>query len=311
MESFHALIAGGRLSAREFRLEFNRVIETISAELQRDPVSRHLGDPWLWPELTEIYRHLTDLLERRRAVPKCFRTEVYTEKTLYSKDKLLFGQIDAFFINPEGIELVDYKSGSMMDGDLPKEDYANQLYFYAYLIYENYGIYPRSLTLIGKNSDSLCLDGSMERSKEIANDMRMVLSKYNDQINSALPIEHFSSPSSNNCIFCDAKPVCSAFWGALSEIELPSWSHAVIGVQAIPMIRSRLGGVTVELEVEESSLRTSRVRITRVFEGRYPDLQDRVGQRLLLTNIRQVLPSNPSLAEVTERSLILTMESGF
>ncbi len=308
MESFHMLASNGNLNAKAFRHEFTRVLENISGEARSRPSSRHLGDPRLWPELTEIYRNLTDLIERKLATPDSAQTNVYTEKTLYSNDRLLFGQIDAFFIQSDGIDLVDYKSGSMVDEELPKEDYANQLYFYAYLIHQVHGIYPRSLALVGKDSSCLKIQPSPERSETIAREMKTILSNYNEQIKKPIVMDSFANPNIDNCVFCDAKPVCESFWKALPEIELPVWAHVAIGTQIAPMVKSKLGGASIELMIEKSSLRTSRLKVTRIFEGRHPEFQDKVGQRILITNLRQLVQSNQELVEATERSLIFPIE---
>jgi hypothetical protein len=61
--------------------------------------------------------------------------------------------------------------------------------------------------------------------------------------------------------------------------------------------------------VEQSSLRTGTLKVSRVFERRYPDvdLQSNVGQRLVLTGLRQPSERNSALAEATERSSIVAI----
>lgn len=309
MESFHELTKKGAVTGKELRDEVNRIITVAAQSMRSEPATRHLGDPSLWPELADAYRALSDLVDRRGTVRSNSQVEVKTENRLYSRDGLLFGEIDAYFIRPEGIDLVDYKSGSMMEGDSPKEDYANQLYFYAYLIHENHGVYPRSLTLVGKDSATVSIAPSLEKSIELANDMRTVLAHYNDQVSRGAPVERFAVPKIENCLFCDAKLVCSAFWKTASSMEFPPWAHVAIGTQAGHIVRSRVGGSSIEIATERSSLRSKRIKIARIFEGRFPDLKDNPGQILAFTNLKQLIVGGQDLVEVTERSQIFLLGS--
>jgi hypothetical protein len=307
MESLHALMRHGCPSGQEFRAEFNKVIDRVASDTASDPSSQHLGDIRLWPELAEIYRSLSRMVESRRSTSHSAGLQVHSEEMLYSKDKLLGGQLDAFFKDADGIDLVDYKSGAITDSDLPKEDYVNQLYFYAYLLLENYGVYPRSLTLTGKNLESVKLDVSEDRSRELAQEMRALLATYNAAISQPYSLDKFTNPSSDNCVFCDAKPVCSRFWEAAGSMELPPWANSIIGIQSSLMGRSKRGGCTLDLDVERGTIKGSKMKVTRIFESRFPTLHDHVGQRVMLLNVR-LLSSEPlPIAEATDRTAIFAL----
>jgi hypothetical protein len=307
METMHDLLSQGCPSGPEFRTAFNNVIDRVAAEVATDPSSRHLGDIRLWPELAEIYKSLSRMVERRRNAPHSGNVQVHSEEMLYSKDKQLSGQLDAFFTDENGIDLVDYKSGAITDGDQPKEDYVNQLYFYAYLLSENYGIYPRSLTLTGKNLESLKVDTSEERSEELAGEMRSLLAEYNSTISQPYSLDKLTNPSSSNCLFCDAKLVCRKFWEAADSMELPQWAHAVIGVQTSVMERSKRGGCTLDLDIEIGSIKEKKIKVTRIFETRFPEFQDNVGQRVMLLNLRLLCCEPFPIAEATERTTIFAL----
>lgn len=235
--------------------------------------------------------------------------DIYTEKTLYSKDRLLFGQLDGYFVTADGIDLVDYKSGTILDEDLPKDEYVNQLYFYAYLIQENYGIYPRKLLLTSRTLDSIEIAGSEQRSHELANSMRTVLAHYNDAVSNNANESVITNASSANCLFCDAKIVCPSFWRVAHQLELPNWAHCVIGHQSSPMTKTKSGNASIELNVERGSVPSGPLKITRIFPSRFPDLTDHPGQRLMLTNLRCNSASKADFAEVTDRTTVLILGS--
>ena len=179
MEEFHRIRHEGTLDQKAFILGFNRIVNDMSQELAANSMTQHLANITSWPELSEIYNSFSDFLLRATPSAGSMPMEAHSEKTLYSKDGLLFGQIDAYFIHQNRIELVDYKSGKVLEDDIPKEDYVNQLYFYAYLIFENHGIYPEVLRLIGKNAEVIEIEPNIEKSVNLANQMRSVLASYN------------------------------------------------------------------------------------------------------------------------------------
>ena len=310
MQKINETPADAGASAREWRKAFDDVVKAMRVRLSQSPVARHLGDPLLWPELTSVYRRMTDVLERRRRDGGGIGVTVHAEADLRSTDGALFGRLDAYFVHADWIELVDYKSGAVFDGDEAKHDYVEQLYFYAYLVEEKHGRYPRSLSLVGKNDVVVQVEPSPTRSRALAREMRGLLAAYNAQVEAGADAVTLARPSAAACASCDLKPVCTRFWDALSEMELPAWSQVAVGVLAQPPVRSRLGAYSFELKVERSSLRVPELKVTRLFEDRYPglELDRRVGRMLTVTGLRQVSDRTPAVAELTDRSLILPVE---
>lgn len=297
------------LSPADVRTTFNNVVDDAHARIQAAACSRHLGDPRRWSELTDVYRSVTDLSQMPGRDDSTAKVEVHAEEEIHCKDLLLVGTPDAYFIRSDGIELVDYKSGLVSEGDDSNLEHIEQLYFYAYLIREKYGSYPSALRLIGLNGEVVEVVPAPERSDALASDMKMTLAGYNTLAAQGASPEKAASPRPDSCIFCEAKPICKAFWLALSSMEFPSWNHVALGTLIKPIERSRLGGGSIQLSVEQSSLRTNSLKVARVFEQRYHGVNfDQVGQRLLLTGLRQAHEGEMSLVEATERSLIIAAE---
>jgi RecB family exonuclease len=312
-EMFHEVMrlfneSSPHTAVADLRQQFNSVLESTRSQLGASPLTRHLGDPRLWPEVAVIYRALVDLADRRSKSCVDPKSQVFAEKELFSRDGALFGKVDAYFIRDDAIDVVDYKSGTMVDGEQVKQDYADQLYLYAYLVRETHNIYPRTLSLVGKDGAVLSLPPSARRSEDVAADMRGILVRYNRAIADAPPAQ-LATPSVDSCVFCDMKTGCARFWAALDTLELPSWSHVAIGLQSKPFVKSRLGTGSVELTVETSSIRTPVLNITRLFENRFPgiDFSNHVGQRLMVTNLRQPTITNPRLVEATERTTVVSL----
>ena len=297
-----------QISGSEIRSIFNQALNNVKKQSVKSSLG-HFGDPSQWPEIIQIYKSISDFAARCKNFNSARPKEVHSEVKLSSRDGLLFGVIDAFFVFSNGIELVDYKSGRMIDDEyFPKEEYANQLLFYAYLIHENYGVYPHSLTLLGKDFDSVSIEPSFERSVSLANEMRQVLSHYNDSVSCQAPIRSFSNPTIENCLYCEAKPLCSPFWDHARELGLPRWGQVAIGKQVKPLVISRGGWGTLEIEILKSSLHVPRLKMTRILIKRFPDLRDNLGQCVIVTNLKILGGESSGIAEVTGRSEIIPFE---
>lgn len=312
---FHKVMAvlnelGAAVSPADFRVRFNGVVSAASAELRADPSSRHLGDPSHWPELAELYRRLAGVVERRRAAGAIEAVEAYAERPLTSKDGRLWGKPDAYFVSADGIDLVDYKSGSLSREELLREDYVEQLHLYAYLVQENHGQYPRSLSLIGRDGSLVSVSSTPAQSALVADRLRAMLDKYNVAVAANVSAEELATPTSEGCLFCSRKVTCRRFWVALPVLETPAWSHVVLGAQVAPLSRSARGGGWFELQVERSSLPARLVKVVSVFDARFPDvdLSKRTGQRLVATGLRHVSGTDLAVVEATDRTTIDTVE---
>ncbi|MBP7863911.1 PD-(D/E)XK nuclease family protein [bacterium] len=306
MEAFHSLLKEEQLSKEKLRTCFKLVVKRFEDESKQahgavNPVN--LGN---WPEVTDLYRKLSRLLDEHisRSVKRSWQT--YTEETLFSGDKLLSGQLDAYFLDGEEAEVVDYKSGLVGDGELPREDYVNQLYFYAYLISETYGFYPRKLLLIDKNLESVEIHGSPALSDALATDMKNTLAIYNAQVNSFGKVT--KTPSSHACVHCELKMSCDSYWEAAAQLDFPEWSQSAQGRQTGSFVRNKQGFISMEILVDKGTLAGKRVKIGGIFEGKFKSLRDEPGQLLALVDIR-VRPNSNGYADMTDRTSIKVLST--
>jgi PD-(D/E)XK nuclease superfamily len=309
MQTLNEAMAEGGMSGPELRAEFNRVVGRKGAQIAASRTTAHLGDPGMWPEVTRLYRGLAEMRARRTVDGANGGGATFAEIELWTNDRLLFGRPDACFVREDGIEVVDYKSGVLSRGDVPNEVHVEQLYFYAHFVEENYSRYPRILSLAGGDGGIVSVTPNRERSAQVASDMRAMLARYNAAVAAAAASEDLAQPSTESCAFCDMKPACKAFWAALPKIEVTGRNRVAVGRQVTPLVASHLGGGSFVMAVERSSLRADRLRVSRVFGGRYPDvdLQCNVGQQLVVTGLRQANERNAALAETTERTTIVAV----
>ena len=303
MATLNTSLSGLAATKADFRRCFNTVLGQLAGALQASPSSRFLGNPEVWPEVATLYRTLSAWFDARHVGRASVRARA--ERTLRSSDGLLWGRPDAYFLHASGIDLVDYKSGALLEAQAPRPAHVDQLYFYAHLLHEVYGSYPRSLALVGSDGLVVEVDPAPTRSADIAADMRATLAAYNARVLAHECCGSVASPSEEACLFCEMKPVCEAFWQTAPSMSLPAWAHVATGRQVGPALRTRMGGVRLDVAVERSSLRAERLTVTRLFEGRYPSLNvDAAGQPLVMTGLRVVEAGDPAIVEVTEHSVV-------
>ena len=111
-------------------------------------------------------------------------------------------------------------------------------------------------------------------------------------------------------MYCAAKSVCPPFWENIDKIELPVWSNILIGTQASSLKRSKIGGATLEINIERSSIKNGLIRVTRFFDARFPDFKDVIGQKLIITNLKRHSEKNEMTCELTLESQIVLVDGG-
>lgn len=140
------------------------------------------------------------------------------EKTITDEVLGLKGQPDLLlFRNFRPYEIKDYKTGSVFETppedvlvheeeqefEHLKEDYKNQLYLYAHLVFKKFGSYPKYLTIVppgGEEIRSICDPASVEA---LIDEVSNCMSRLNTE-----DLASLACPSKSNCIYCPFKPGC-------------------------------------------------------------------------------------------------------
>jgi RecB family exonuclease len=234
----------------------------VAAEHDRGQAADHLGEPGKWPgyqlkraRLFQVANRLRDFLDDLPV-----GAEVLTEEPLSTDDGLLFGRVDLIIRTAERHQIIDYKSGGVLDREtnLPREAYVRQLQLYAFLEHASSGSWPSSAHLFPLKGAPIEIDIEADRCAALAADALAALRAYNDLVPTSQP----ASPTPAICQWCSAATVCAPFWDSCDA----TWASAI---QAVAGVVSRvfvtpLGGVTLHLEAVTGSLGVQRVVIKNV-----------------------------------------------
>lgn len=303
LEKLNSCKAEDLKSATVFNDAFNNLLEKMKNELSSSVENRHLANLDKWGEIKQIYSSVFSSFSSGE-LENVKSGTLKAEESLQSKDGKITGKIDAYFVDGTYISLIDYKS-SNFDGEVSNlEDYKRQLYLYAYLLQENFGVYPITLSLVDRNNNLIKIPPAPSLSIDIANEMRDLLGEYNSKISVDNSLYSNANPSVESCKFCKVKPFCKRFWEEKSiHSEIGEFNHIVIGKQVGEIKQSVKGGCVIRIEVAQSTIRSEEITVGRLFMARFPHLKDVPGQTLILTNLKNVSASTFS-AEFTDQSII-------
>lgn len=141
----------------------------------------------------------------------------HSEKWFESQDKLIGGKVDLVIENENEIEILDFKTGAIIQDCLDdegeiysdvKNEYKEQLKLYAYLYFENTNKFPKDLSMVDLAKQKFSVEFSEEECKTLFEEAKNLLKSTNDCINT----KSFSAnPKEENCKYCLYRPACSFF----------------------------------------------------------------------------------------------------
>ena len=213
------LIAKGIIKNEDdFNAEFDRQVKIVEDDLLKNgfgffiPLQKKLKNFGL--KKIQLKKHLGNEPGESRSSGS---TKFYSEKWFESKDNLIGGKIDLIIVNSNCVEIIDFKTGSITKDYLDdereiysdvKDEYKDQLKLYAYLYFENTGIFPTRLSLVDLAKQKFTVEFSEEECKTIFEEAKNLLKATNGCISRN---SFFAILTEANCKFCLYRPACSFF----------------------------------------------------------------------------------------------------
>ena len=152
------------------------------------------------------------------------------EQWFESADGKIGGKIDLILTYDDGVEIVDYKTGNVLNsqvGGEVKDEYKVQMKLYAGLYHEVKGDWPIKLSLIGIDCRKYYVSFSEEECAELLDKTRKTIDETNELIERGLKPQDFANPSPAACKHCSYRPACKKYW--LSREFTDEWPCDVIG----------------------------------------------------------------------------------
>jgi CRISPR/Cas system-associated exonuclease Cas4 (RecB family) len=269
----------------DFNIEFDKQVKFIEDDLQKNgfgffiPLQKKLKNFGL--KKIQLKKHLKKEPEQSISSNN---TKIISEKWFESRDNLIGGKIDLIIEKGDYIEIIDFKTGTITQDYLDdegeayadiKEEYKEQLKLYAYLYFEDTGVFPTNLSLVDLNKQKFEIEFSIEECKAIFEESKILLKATNDSVKN----ESFSAnPNLDNCKYCLYRPACSFFQ---KQLETNFSFNDILGlVKDVKKFQN--GNVSISLQNEEKQL-----TIKNFSPERYEELNDSRNKTISIYNLRK------------------------
>jgi CRISPR/Cas system-associated exonuclease Cas4 (RecB family) len=192
---------------------------------------------------------------------------VLTEEPLSAASGLLYGRADLIVRSSSQHQIIDYKSGGVLDRDTkrPREAYVRQLQLYAYLEHETSGSWPLSAHLFPLHGVPVEIDVDPEICSALAREALAILGEYNQ----AVPAVQPADPSPMHCKWCPFAAVCGSFWDACDS----TWAPDLLAAAGMTtrQFTTPLGGLTVFIDIGAGSVVGDEVVIKNIDTAVFSD----------------------------------------
>lgn len=269
----------------DFNAEFDIQVKILEDDLQKNgfgfyvPLKIKLKNFGL--KKVQLKKHLQSKIEQPISLSS---TRFHSEKWFESKDKLIGGKVDLIIENGNNVEIIDFKTGTIMQdclddvGDIipdVKDEYKEQIKLYAYLYFENTNKFPTSLILIDLAKQKFSVEFSEGECKAVFDEAKKLLKTTNDCVNT----KSFSAnPKVENCKYCLYRPACSFYQ---EQLKTDFSFNDVLGV--IKDVRKfQNGNVSIFLQNGEKQL-----TIKNFSYEKYNELNNSINKKISIYNLRK------------------------
>jgi CRISPR/Cas system-associated exonuclease Cas4 (RecB family) len=279
------LISKGLVNSDNFDRIFNEQIRHEEDNLQKQgysyftPLQKNVKDFGIKKVL--LKKHLK--VETAQS-SKVNGTKFQSEKWFESKDNLIAGKIDLVIENENFTEIIDFKTGAIKQDVLDdsgeifsevKEEYIEQLKLYAYLYFEDTGIFPTKLSIVDLTKQKFSIFASQSECNSIFEEAKALLAATNAGIDTGT---FSANPTKINCKYCLYRPACSFF---LKQIDIDFSFNDVTG-KVKNVIKYQNGNVSAFLENGER-----KITITSFPSDKYDELFENLGKQICVYNLRK------------------------
>jgi len=279
------IVKGAVKSEDDFNAEFDKQVKTLEDYFQQN------GFGFFVPLKIKMKNFGLKKIQLKKHLQKESETQTnsdsskfHSEKWLESQDKLIGGKVDLVIEKVNNIEIIDFKTGTIIkdclddEGDIYsdiKNEYKEQLKLYAYLYFENTGKFPKSLSLVDLANHKFSIEFSEQECKTLFEEAKNLLKSTNDCIKT----KSFSAnPKEENCKYCLYRPACSFF---NKKLETDFSFNDVLGeIKEVKKFQN--GNVSVFLQNGNKVL-TVKNFISEVFD----ELNNNKNEQIRIYNVRR------------------------
>lgn len=161
------------------------------------------------------------------------------ELWIETNDGAVGGYIDHIKRTDQGIVLVDYKSGAVLERDsggtrVVKEAYKDQMELYAALYHYKFGEWPVDLEIVRLEGAVMKLEWEPVGAEQLLASARRLIQDVNMKIaevqSGKIGATSLASPNARGCGVCLFRPGCQAYWTVREHDLTQRWPHDIRGI---------------------------------------------------------------------------------
>lgn len=224
------------LDESTLQASWDTTCKEVEQEMAENPLEKHLVPLESSASNFEVKKSMLltmlNKMNKKSIAPKEEVTTSEAESWYETKDGKVGGIMDLVMYTDSGAEIIDYKTGAILDTDpdnanLPKLEYQQQLKLYAALFHEVKNEWPHLLILKGLDQKQYEIRFTKEECLDLLASAKNDLDDINRRISENTKPEEFASPSPGACKYCIFRPSCSAYWKQRKDGK--DWPNDVIG----------------------------------------------------------------------------------
>lgn len=172
------------------------------------------------------------------------------ETKLKSSDGKLIGRPDYFYISGTRAVLRELKSSSLRNNDKQiRDDYLDQIKFYALLLFESFPIETVDATLESSRGEHLEYSFSFSDVEPIKSLALNALNKANTTISKVKVASDLATPSSTACRSCEKRIICDAFKRVQHSLGIEGDAFVLEG--KVEGLNRKINGKVFEVSIKE------------------------------------------------------------
>jgi PD-(D/E)XK nuclease superfamily len=172
----------------------------------------------------------------------------------------LHGRPDRVEMNGSEVELVDLKTGWTLPDEL-KPVHRRQLLAYAYLWHVVHGDWPQTASIQRLDGTRLSFEVEAAEAEAVAAELVRALDTFNGHVSTGRAPLSLASPTPANCQYCAYRPICGAFFNAVT----PEWQwYRKSCLGSVTSVLADRDPTRVDLAVEAGNTGGSQVSLINV-----------------------------------------------
>lgn len=196
---------------------WDKTVGEVAEQLRNSPLDRYLLPINRWKKYYLLRARTTRRCEEIASSHVISETEVIASERKFDSVKYGFtGKPDLILRRDDGLVIIDYKSGELPDDSEDREEkiamWQQQILFYAAIIKEELGEWPVDGEIRLLNSKVIPIDIDEQKAEALIEETQAVKAHYNEKIAAGAAYSELAHYSEDNCIFCEYKGTCDAFW---------------------------------------------------------------------------------------------------